>query len=219
MKSKTNIISFLTAGAAAMLLSACNGIFSDIYDNPESETTLEYGFLQSSTANSPGKIYIDATDYTTWTYVNFRDKTILPLSVDASEPDMWDFAVHRYDTKTNGGGVAETGTTGFTALESFIPTSDADYIADQWTTKTIVTDMSTMMDGYLSYAESNYNTELSKWLNVDTSTMPPLYTPSNKVYILRLSDGTKAALRLDNYMDASGIKGYMTIEYIYPLND
>lgn len=219
MKSKTSFISLLSAGAAAMLLSACNGIFSDIYDNPEVETTLEYGFLQSSTANTPGTIYINATDYATWTYINFRDKTIMPLSVDAAEPEQWDFAIHRYDTKTNGGSVAETGATGFTSLDSFIPKTDDEYVADVWTTETIITDMSTMMDGYLSYAESNYNTELSKWLNVDTSTMPPLYTPSNKVYILRLSDGTKAAVRLDNYMDASAIKGYMTIEYIYPLND
>lgn len=219
MKSRTSFISLLSAGAAAMLLSACNGIFSDIYDNPEVETTLEYGFLQSSTANTPGTIYINATDYATWTYINFRDKTIMPLSVDAAEPKQWDFAIHRYDTKTNGGSVAETSATGFTSLDSFIPKTDDEYVADVWTTETIITDMSTMMDGYLSYAESNYNTELSKWLNVDTSTMPPLYSPSNKVYILRLSDGTKAAVRLDNYMDASAIKGYMTIEYIYPLND
>lgn len=218
MKSKDIIISILTAGAA-LLLSACNGIFSDIYDSPEVESTLEYGFLQSSTAKTPGIIYIDATDYSTWTYINLHNKTILPLSVDATEPEQWDFAIHRYDTKTNGGSVAETETTNFSVLNSFIPKNDNAYISDIWTTTTIVTDMSTMMDGYLSYANSNYNTELSKWLNVDKSTMPPVYTPSNKVYILRLSDNTKAALCLNNYMDESGIKGYMTIEYIYPLND
>jgi hypothetical protein len=76
-----------------------------------------------------------------------------------------------------------------------------------------------MMDGYLSYVESDYNATLSQWLNVDTSNMPPTYTLSNKIYILRLADGSKAALKLENYMNESAIKGYMTISYMYPLND
>ncbi|WP_356947875.1 HmuY family protein, partial [uncultured Duncaniella sp.] len=46
----------------------------------------------------------------------------------------------------------------------------------------------------------------------------PIYTPSNKVYVIRLSDGTLAGVRLANYMDGLGVKGYMTIEYMYPLN-
>lgn len=74
--------------------------------------------------------------------------------------------------------------------------------------------MSTMMDGYLSYAESSYNRELSRWLDVDKSTMPPIYTMSGKVYLVNLRDGRRVALRLDNYMDGSGIKGYLTIRYM-----
>ena len=46
--------------------------------------------------------------------------------------------------------------------------------------------------------------------------MPPIYTPSNKVYLLRMKDGTMAAIRLVSYMNAAGIKGYMTFDYIYP---
>ncbi|WP_290390912.1 HmuY family protein [uncultured Duncaniella sp.] len=45
-----------------------------------------------------------------------------------------------------------------------------------------------------------------------------MYTPSNKVYVIRLSDGTLAGVRLANYMDGLRVKGYMTIEYMYPLN-
>ena len=201
-----------------MLLSACNGIFGDLYDNPESEVVLDYGFLVPATPSTPGTIYIDATDYTVWTYINLQDMTTTPLPVDSPEPEHWDIAIHRYDAKTNGGTVAETGSTGFTALNSFLPVADEAFVADEWTTTTIITDMSTMMDGYLGYAESFYNPELSKWLNVDKSSMPPIYTPSNKVYVVRLADGSQAAIRLDNYMDASGVKGYMTIQYLYPLN-
>ena len=76
--------------------------------------------------------------------------------------------------------------------------------------------MSGMMDGNIVYMESYYNEELSKWLNVDKSNMPPTYTLSNKVYMVKLKDGTYAAVRLTNYMNASGVKGFMTIDYIYP---
>ena len=76
--------------------------------------------------------------------------------------------------------------------------------------------MSTMMDGYLSYAESFYNPVLSRWLDVDKSTMPPIYTMSGRVYVVRLSDGRHLAVRLDNYMNGAGVKGYMTISYKYP---
>lgn len=90
------------------------------------------------------------------------------------------------------------------------------YVEDVWTTAKIAIDMSGMMDGNIVYMESYYNEELSKWLNVDKSNMPPTYTLSNKVYMVKLKDGTYAAVRLTNYMNASGVKGFMTIDYIYP---
>lgn len=92
------------------------------------------------------------------------------------------------------------------------------FVADEWTTNKIAVDVSHMMEdnGYLIYAPSDFNPELSKWLNVDTSEMPPIYTPSNKVYLLRMKDDTMAAIRLVSYMNAAGIKGYMTFDYIYP---
>ena len=54
-------------------------------------------------------------------------------------------------------------------------------------------------------------------LDVDSSTMPPIYTLSGKIYLLRLKDGTCAALRLVNFMNDAAIKGYMTIDYLYPV--
>ena len=74
-----------------------------------------------------------------------------------------------------------------------------------------------MMNGVILYAPSWYNPELSKWLNVDTSTMPPVYTMSGRVYVLKTQDGKAAALQLNNYMNDSKVKGFMTIDYIYPV--
>ena len=73
-----------------------------------------------------------------------------------------------------------------------------------------------MMEGILSYDSTYYNLELSKWLNVNTSTMPPTYSLSGKVYVVRLKDGTCALLFLHNFMNNLGVKGYMKIDYIYP---
>ena len=92
-----------------------------------------------------------------------------------------------------------------------------NFVTDTWTTNKITVDMSHMMDGIILYAEDYYNPCLSLWLDVDTSTMPPIYTLSGKIYLLRLSDGSFAALRLANFMNDAAVKGFMTIDYLYPL--
>lgn len=211
-------IGHLAAGMAMLISTGCNGILGNIYDEPSDTTVDGYGFVTPATVTDPGIIYIDATDYAKWTYIDFRSLTATSLDVNAEAPETWDMAIHRYDAKTNGATVAETEATGFRMLEGMAAPSAGSYVADTWTTATIVTDMSTMADGYLGYSESFYNPELSKWLDVDKSSMPPTYTPSGKVYVIRLSDGTSAGVRLANFMDALGVKGYMTIEYMYPLN-
>lgn len=200
----------MMTGAALMgLLSACNGILSGIYDEPDNEANT--GF------ENEGEIFIDATSYTKWVYIDFSAKSTVTLNYEEDAPEEWDIAVHRYDVKTNGAKVIETDYSNFDeALKATI--NEADLVADQWTSTQIVIDMSTMMDGYLGYTESFYNPELSKWLNVDTSTMPPIYTPSGKVYIVYLSDNTRVGVKLQNYMNDMQVKGYMTIQYMYPFN-
>lgn len=69
-----------------MLLSACNGLFSSVYDTPDADTGSEFGFVSAATDNTPGKIYIDATDYERWTYINFNDMSIDTLDVNDPEP-------------------------------------------------------------------------------------------------------------------------------------
>lgn len=193
------------------LLSACNGILDGIYDEPDNVNNTGTGF------ENEGEIFIDATSYTQWVYIDFSEQSIVTLGYDEDAPQNWDIALHRYDVKTNGAKVVETNYSDFDqAITATI--DEADLVSDIWTTNQIVIDMSTMMDGYLGYTESYYNPELSKWLNVDTSTMPPIYTPSGKVYIVYLPDGTRAGVKLLNFMNDMQVKGYMTIQYIYPFN-
>ena len=46
--------------------------------------------------------------------------------------------------------------------------------------------------------------------------MPPSFSLNNHVFILRLKDGTYAAIQLENYLSPKGVKCWMTINYKYP---
>lgn len=216
---RNSLFTITMLGMMILSFSACDGILEGIYDTPVVEENKEYGFVTTDPATNSGTIYIDATDYKRWTFINFHTQKIDSVNVtdpEYREPAEWDIAVHRYDAKTNGGAVLETGSTGFGTLQNAGKMPGGTYVEDIWTTEKISVDMSGMMDGIIIYTESYYNEELSKWLKVDTSSMPPTYTPSNKVYMVKLKDGTYAAVRLSGYMNGNGVKGFMTIDYIYP---
>ncbi|WP_302535944.1 HmuY family protein, partial [Phocaeicola coprophilus] len=74
-----------------------------------------------------------------------------------------------------------------------------------------------MYNGTIRYACSDYNSVLSQWLS--RKGMPPTYTLSGKVYVLRLKDGTHAALKLTDYRNEMYVNGYMRVQYIYPLEN
>ncbi|MBQ7941706.1 MAG: HmuY family protein [Muribaculaceae bacterium] len=218
MKSLKTMKSLMPGVILILSLSACNGIMGGMYDEPAAETENDYGFIKVDESANSGVVYINASEYTNWNFIDFHKKKIETVEIGEGmqEPVNWDIAVHRYDTKTNNGVVLETEFTDFGALKALGSIPDGAFVADIWTTDRIAVDMSGMMDGVILYTESYYNPELSKWLNVDTSTMPPIYTMSKKVYLVRLKDGTYAALRLSNFMNEASVKGYMTIEYMYP---
>lgn len=217
MKISSKICRLLWGVTAVLSLSSCHGIFGGIYDEPIEETSDGFGFIKINEATRTGTIYIDASDYTKWNYISLKDKKVVTMLYDEQQPENWDFAVHRYDAKTNGASVFETEYYDLTDISSVSKFSGASFVADEWTTNKITIDMSQMMEGVIKYAEDFYNPCLSKWLNVDTSSMPPVYTLSEKVYILKLQDGTYAALKLSDFMNTSGIKGFMTIDYLYPV--
>ena len=204
----------LTFTLSRLVFTACEGIFGGLYDEPLPKT--EYGFIETKEDNS-GTIYIDATSYTRWTYVNLKRKRIDTANIPMGQaaPEEWDFALHRYDVQTNGGSAYETN---FSSLEQLreegIPAA-AFFTPDSLSR--IAIDMSGMMDGIIVYDTCPLNFTLSRWIEVNTSTMPPVYTLSMKPYVLRLSDGSHAGLLFSNFTNASLAKGYITINYIYPL--
>lgn len=189
------------------MLVSCDGIFGGLYDEPAKNS---FGFIQRDDDGHGGTIRLNATSYTRWSYIDLHHQHIdtanITLGQDA--PLEWDFAIHHYDVKTHGGTATESP---FDNVGMAIELEELNFVAD--VDSQVVIDMSTMMEGYLGYTPSPVNPVLSHWLDVDLSTMPPIYALSNKVYLLRLSDGTLVALQFTSFMDDSFAKGIVTLRY------
>lgn len=203
----------ILAGVIAMSLLSCDGI----YDDPD-----DFPFLKPSRAQSYQ--FVDCTNYTTWVYLNLHKQETLTL--DYREPNVpmeWDLAMHRYDVKTNGGSGLETSYTSLDEFQSDVEKGlygcpdESLWVSD--VDDSITIDVSHMLEGYLVNVPAVINLELTKWLNVNISTMPPIYIPSNKVYLLRLSDSSVAAIRFMGFANPmrDNAKGYISFDYIYPV--
>lgn len=215
------LVSVAMMGMTVWPFSSCDGILDGIYDDADDEGTTSITTDEESTR---GSIYINITDYYSWIYFNVHDPKLDTLTIDlsldndeilADEPEEWDLAFHRWDVRTNGGAALETEYTSLDDLEASGEIPSGDYVEDEWY-EYVSVDMSGMMSGEIGYMACYVNHELGKYMDVDTSGMPPSYTPSGKVYMVRFSDGTYMALIVSNYLNSSGVKGYLTIDYIYP---
>jgi len=94
---------------------------------------------------------------------------------------------------------------------------EGEFEADVMTDDVVISDLSGMLDSVVTYERCEVNLVLSRWLELDFRTMPPTYATSGLVYVLRLRDGSLAAIRFRDYMNTAGVKGYISFDYIYPL--
>ena len=134
-----------------------------------------------------------------------------------AEPEQWDLALHHFDVRTNGGSVLQTGYTSIDALpQSTANFASEEFRPDEWTRHQCIVDFSGMFDYNIWYQASPVNLVLSDWVRMDFSTPPPKYEASRRVYLLRMQDGTVAALHMKSYMSEAGTKGILTIDVKYP---
>lgn len=255
------ILKNTVAGVGILLLTACNGIFDDIYDQP-----------QETAVPARGQVCIDATSWSDWYYVDLKQLHALTLAGDEDsllkaqtqfepypipttltsetdgktgqylywydvfgagisnnefrqftpcdaqgEPEEWSFAVHRNNVRTHGGAVLKTQYTSMDQLpESSEAFRDMEFTADEWTQNEVWDSQEQMLLGLVPSQGIEINRTLSSWLTLDIPPMPPAFTHDKHVFILRLSDGTCAALQLEDYLSAKGTKCWLTINYKYP---
>ena len=134
-----------------------------------------------------------------------------------TEPAEWTFAVHRNNVRTNGAAVLETSYTSMDALpETSDEFHDKTFTADEWSENEVWDSQEQMLLCYVPSQGIEVNKVLSSWLTMEIPPMPPSFTHNNHVFILRMNDGTYAALQLANYLSPKGIKCYLTINYKYP---
>jgi len=191
----------------ALVLPSCDFM----YDDPDEEEVIK--------TDGTSFAYVNSSSYAHWVYINLASHDTLTVAYDdeTGVPSEWDFALHRYNCKTNGGACMETSFSTIDALTTAI--ADGTFTADDCTftadTDSVISvDMSQMMQGIIGYADSPVNKVLSHWMTLDTSVMPPTYTTSDKVYILRRADGTYAAIRFTDYSNAKGATGYISFDYV-----
>ena len=133
------------------------------------------------------------------------------------EPDQWDIAIHRNNVRTNGGAVWQSSLTDISKVGSSTQYSSMPFVEDSWSEVDVWVVQDQMLSGIVGSQRIKINPELSKWLTMEIPPMPPAFVYNGNVFIVRLSDGTYAALRLKNYKTPDGRNCGMTIEYKYPL--
>lgn len=268
---KKNFIKIVIVGMGLML-SACNGIFDDIYDQPE------------PIVPAKGQLIINATSWSDWYYVDLptlhqlteandeealqkalTEFTAYPIPMTATgeadktenghaaathgekagqymywfdvwgegieknefrsftptepqpEPQAWSFAVHRNNVRTNGGAVLKTSYTSFDEMpKNSDPFHNMTFTEDEWSENEVWDSQDQMLMCLVPSQGIRVNKVLSSWLTTKIPPMPPAFTHDNHVFVLRLKDGTYAALQLENYLSATGTKCWLTINYKYP---
>ncbi|MBQ0057531.1 MAG: HmuY family protein [Bacteroidales bacterium] len=133
------------------------------------------------------------------------------------EPASWDIAIHHFDIRTNRGSAFETQFSSLSQLPgSLSELGPIDWQPDVLTTDRVWVDLSRSLSFDIGCQTIAISLPLSSMASMDVSNPPPIYQVSGKVCLLRMSDGTVAALFLDNYINDKGFKGHLTISYIYP---
>lgn len=133
------------------------------------------------------------------------------------EPASWHIAVHRNNVRTNGSAVHETSYTSMNDLpESSEAFAEATFTEDVWNELDVWTVQAQMLQGLIGNQGIKVNPILSSWLKVSIPPVPPTFTLNNHVFIIRMNDGTYAAVQLQNYQSLAGTKCCLTINYKYP---
>lgn len=226
---------YLLMFAVSYCVTACayTNHFLDEEEEPEVNT---YSTLKD----------INNTAYDTWTYINLQtgeiethpDASEWVYSGDGSlreaqaEEEIgidWHIAIHRYEIKTNGASVLNTGKTDMlevtelpdgTYMPDYVAVYEEELKKNDETQYILVMDMSGMMSGNIGYA---HRPTINKILcdgvtRTATGSMPPtIYGTTEEVFALKWDDGNWATLQITDTYSSTSASGYMSLNYKYHL--
>lgn len=134
------------------------------------------------------------------------------------EPENWTIAIHRDNVRTNGCSVAVTGLTSIDDLTADLSIIERlQFTPDSWNETDVWVVRDRMLSGMIGNQGIMVNEVLGQWLTMEIPPMPPVYRLNPEVFVVRLPDNTYAALQLTDYIDSSGTKCHLSINYRYPL--
>lgn len=236
---------FLLLVASVLLLSACSGIAGGLYDDPPTSLPAREGQFVVDATSWSDWYYFDMTtdsligpvpipmaltgesDGKSGQYMYWFDvfgegieknefKSYTPCDPQP-DPEHWTLAFHRNNVRTNGGAVLKTEYTDIKQLpESSDSFANMSFTEDVWTENEVWDSQSQMLQSMVPSQGIKINRVLSSWLKLKVPPMPPQFVYNNHVFILRLADGTYAALQLADYISPSGAKCFLTVNYKYP---
>ncbi len=236
---------FLLLVASVLLLSACSGIAGGLYDDPPTSVPVREGQFVVDATSWSDWYYFDMTtdsligpvpipmaltgesDGKSGQYMYWFDvfgegieknefKSYTPCDPQP-DPEHWTLAFHRNNVRTNGGAVLKTEYTDIKQLpESSDSFANMSFTEDVWTENEVWDSQSQMLQSMVPSQGIKINRVLSSWLKLKVPPMPPQFVYNNHVFILRLADGTYAALQLADYISPSGAKCFLTVNYKYP---
>lgn len=181
---------------------------------------------------------LNASAYDQWTYINletgatethpdasewiYTDGTTRPAESPEAVGIDWHIAVHRYEIKTNGGEALETDLTNLAAVTELPKgnyTADKNFAYNKNNLYEVITDRSKMAQRNIGYSNDfTLNPVLCGWVDIEvTGGMPPkLYTPTQKVLILKCKDGGWAKLQFTTAGNSeNGKSGFISFNYVY----
>ncbi len=173
-----------------------------------------------------GELTIDATAFDKWVYVSLETGAIVATEdVHAKRAGTdWDIAFHRYDVRLNGGKSGEgkagaylapdkKGKSGWDAITQALPTG---YIQDELIQMLTAYTMPSPTFENISASPVIKGGDQGTW--VTKKGMPPTYTVTNQIFVIKTAKGKYGKLWLKQYIDANKKGGHITFKYAYQKN-
>lgn len=155
---------------------------------------------------------VDARSFSEWVYFSFSKGEIVAVS-DYKNDLNWDIAFHRWDVRTNGGesgkGQGAAVQMEKTVLAEVLVAPQSGYVADAMASVMVSSAMPPV------YENQGVNSEMAKWMSVNTSQMPPVYTMSENVYVVKTAEGKYVKLKFTDFTNDMGERGVITFQYAF----
>lgn len=205
MKTLSKLLSLLLF---ISIFSSCKSDDNDDSNNSDSETKTHT--LSRSTNYGEDWIYFS---FSTGEEVTNIDDSNYQTNLD------WDIAFNRYNVRTNGGtsgaGEGAAYDVGFVDFNSITEAQEFGYTKDS----TIQIIQQLNIPNPPTYIDSNGSTAFvgnNGLSNVmDFSGPPPIYTPTNHIYILKTADNKSVKLQITSFYNDQGNYGYINLKYFY----